>query len=100
MKSLVALVLVCFALTGCVVSQGPRTVGSETSNVAPDILIAFGDKRCGPCRRNKPTLESWDASGRYEVVFLDGWLGTIPVPLYIVIRDGHEIFRTNDLNSL
>lgn len=100
MKSLVALVLAVSLTAGCVVSQGPRRAGSETSDAAPDVLIAFGDKRCGPCMRNKPTLESWDASGRYEVIFLDGWLGTIPVPLYIVVRDGHEVYRTNNLNDL
>lgn len=100
MKSLsVLLLLVGLCLTGC--SQGPRIAGSETSDVAtPDILIAFGDKRCGPCMRNKPTLESWDASGRYEVIFLDGWYGKITIPYYIVTRDGKQIFQTNNLNDL
>lgn len=100
MKSLIALALVVLFTAGCVVSQGPRTVGADTPDAAPDILIAFGDTRCGPCMRNKPTLQSWDASGRYEVIFLDGWMGTIPVPFYVVTRDGKQIFQTNNIDDL
>lgn len=50
--------------------------------------------------RNRPTLEAWDKSGRYEVIFLEGWMGTITVPYYVVTRDGHEIFHTNNINDL
>jgi hypothetical protein len=100
-KSFVIALLVGFVLTGCAVSQGPRIAGSETSDVAPpDILIAFGDAKCAPCRRNKPTLEAWDRSGRYEVIFLEGWMGTITVPYYVVTRDGHQIYSTNNINDL
>lgn len=92
--------LVGFSLTGCTISQGPRLAGSKTPDVVPDILIAFGDKQCGPCMRNKPTLGSWDKSGRYEVIFLDGWLGKISIPYYIIVRDGKQIYQTHNINDL
>lgn len=101
MKTFFALVLLVTVLvTGCVVSQGPRLAGSETPDGAPDILIAFGDRRCAPCMRNKPTLEAWNASGRYEVIFLEGWMGKITVPYYIVVRNGQQIFQTSSINDL
>jgi len=98
MKFLFLFWLAAVFSAGCAVSQGPQHAGTETPD--PDILIAFGDKRCGLCVQNKPTLEAWDAKGRYEVIFIDGFYGKLPVPLYIIVRDGLSIKQTNNINDL
>ena len=97
MRSLLALVLLVVLFTaGCVThSRAPRIAGSVNS----DVVLAFGSDTCGVCIQNKPRLAQLQSQG-VSVVYLDNITKGIPLPLYLLVRNGEIVVETNSISEL
>jgi thiol-disulfide isomerase/thioredoxin len=75
--------------------------------VARPKVIAFGAEWCGACRAGQPILISLKRRGvdveRFNIDLrpdLVARYGIITIPVYFVIRSGHETVRTQDIDEV
>ena len=96
MKYLAVLALLVGSyLAGASHSPAPRNAGPVNS----DVVLAFGSDSCGVCVRNKPRLHKLQSEG-VSVVYLDNITNSIPLPLYLLVRNGEIIVETNSFDEL
>lgn len=89
------------ALCGC----GERA--SRVGQAPPRVrVLAFTSKTCGPCRRDKPSLD--EMSRQVNVIFVDvdanpttaNQYGVISLPTYVILVDGKVHTSTHSLQHV
>ena len=83
------------------VSDG--TFAAEVLNAGTPVLIDFYAQWCGPCKMMAPIIDevARDYAGRLKVVKVDvddsgetaAAFGVTAMPTFVVVKDGHEIYR-------
>jgi len=84
-------------------TNGAGVAKSENAAQPKDYLIYFTATWCGPCRSQKPVIESIKDAGKHKVFIVDidqdrasanAW-GISSVPVVAVVRDGKVVYRGN-----
>jgi thioredoxin-like negative regulator of GroEL len=100
-KLIFILALAVGLLSGCEGDSSPQPVAPSRQ------VLAFTATWCGPCRQNKPILADMERQGA-PIVHIDidanpalaDRHGIVSVPTYVVLENGREIERTQDIRRL
>lgn len=96
MRSFLLLIFALVLVVGC---TNPEPAPRIAEAVHSDVVLAFGSDTCGACKRNKPQLAQLRSQGIW-VVYVDNVTNLIPLPTYLLVRDGSIVLETHSIEEL